>query len=319
MSKDGESAAAQFPFESRFTKVEGFDIHYVETGSGKPVLFVHGNPTSSYVWRNVVPKVSAGTGRRAIALDLLGFGKSEKPPRVEYTLKLHAQILQGFIEKLKLENLVLMGEDWGGPLAAHYAIYHPREIEGLALQETFLWPMSYEDDFEPKFRFPFKLMRSPLGYLFTQVFNIMTRKLIPENCPISPESLDYYIKSTPTIHSRKAIGAFPKLLPVQGKPKASFDFFMEIQEGLSTIGFPVLWVKASPGVVPSDDYPPSLRKFEAVKRQIPHMVVKSFGPGHHFLAEENPNRVSDLLIEWVQSLRLGIGTGAGLQPTRAIR
>jgi len=157
------SPESRFPFESRYTKVQGFDIHYVEEGSGAPVLFVHGNPTSSYAWRNVIPGVARATGRRAVALDLLGFGKSEKPNRVDYSLKLHSEVLQGVIENLDLRNVVLVGEDWGGPLAAYYAIHHQENVDGLALQETFLWPMTYEDDFAPRFRAPFAPSPPPSG------------------------------------------------------------------------------------------------------------------------------------------------------------
>ena len=152
--------------------------------------------------------------------------------------------------------------------------------------ESFLWPMTWKDDFSPEFRMPFRLMRSPFGYLFTQVFNIMTRKLIPQHCPISQDSLNHYINSTPTIRSRNALGAFPKLLPIGGKPRASFEFFEELQQGLRTFTAPVMWIKATPGVVPSDDYPPQAKRLGQVQSLIPHMVIKQFGPGHHFLAED---------------------------------
>ncbi|HLF98333.1 MAG TPA: alpha/beta fold hydrolase [Methylococcaceae bacterium] len=308
MSTEGKfqlpSPPSAFPFESRYVKVDGFRIHYLEVGEGEPVLFFHGNPTSSYLWRNVIGPVAEATSRRVIAFDLLGFGKSDKPA-VQYTLKLHAEIVAGFIRRLGLKRLILVGDDWGGPLAANYALRHRDDVQGLALMESFLWPMTWEDDFEPKFRVPFKLMRSPLGYLFTQVFNIMIKKLIPENCPISPEALNHYIESCPTVASRKAIGSFPKLLPVGGKPKASHDFFLELQEGLKSFQTPVLWIKATPGVVPSDDYPPQRKRLSEVQALLPHMVIRQFGPGHHFLAEERPERVAELVSEWIAEIRQG--------------
>ncbi|MBI3479302.1 MAG: hypothetical protein HY016_02940 [Nitrosomonadales bacterium] len=167
--------------------------------------------------------------------------------------------------------------------------------------ESFLWPMTWEDDFSPEFRMPFKLMRSPLGYLFTQVFNIMTKKLIPEHCPISPDSLNHYINSCPTVASRRALATFPKLLPVEGKPKASHDFFTELQRGLKSFKTPAMWIKATPGVVPSDDYPPQRKRLGEVQALIPHMVIKQFGPGHHFLAEERPERVAELVSDWINT------------------
>lgn len=296
---DIPSPPAAFPFESRYTTVMGHRIHYVEAGSGDPVLFFHGNPTSSYLWRNVIGPVSRATSRRVIALDLLGFGRSDKPTAIEHTLQLHADVIEGFINNLGLKKLILVGDDWGGPLATHYAVRHRDNVQGIALMESFLWPMTWQEDFDPKFRAPFKLMRSPLGYLFTQVFNIMTKKLIPEHCPISRDALNYYIDSCPTVASRKALGTFPKLLPIEGEPKASHDFFMEIHAGLKTFTAPVMWIKATPGVVPSDDYPPQRKRLDEMKALIPQMVIKQFGPGHHFLAEERPERVAELVAQWI--------------------
>lgn len=298
----------EFPFESRFTNVEGFNIHYVEHGSGDPVLFFHGNPTSSYLWRNVFPRVAQASGQRAIAFDLLGFGKSDKPNNIDYSLKTFADIVEGFIDNLKLKNPILVGDDWGGLFAANYAVHHLENVRGLGLMETFLWPMTWQNDFAPEFRGPFKMMRSPLGFVFVQVLNIMTKKLIPQHCPISKESLAYYLNSTPSVRSRKAMAALPRLLPVAGKPAASYDFFMELQNLLAGIRFPVMWIKATPGIVPTDDYPPTLKRLEDLKKKIPHMVVKQFGPGHHFLAEENPERVAKLLVDWMRE--------AGLVSTR---
>lgn len=293
------SPPSDFPFESKYTEVMGYRLHYVEVGSGDPIVFFHGNPTSSYLWRNVISPVASATSRRVIAFDLLGFGKSDKPNNLTHTLQLHAKVIEGFIQNLGLNNLTLVGDDWGGPLATHYAVHHKGNVKGLILMESFLWPMTWEDDFSPEFRMPFKLMRSPVGYLFTQVFNIMTKKLIPEHCPISQDALNYYINSCPTIGSRNALGSFPKLLPVEGKPKASYDFFMEIQDGLKIFKAPVMWIKATPGVVPSDDYPPQRKRLDEMKVLIPHMVIQSFGPGHHFLAEERPERVVELVAGWV--------------------
>lgn len=298
------SPPSAFPFESKYADVMGHKIHYVDVGSGEPILFFHGNPTSSYLWRNVIVPVAKATSRRVIAFDLLGFGKSDKP-NIKHTLKLHADIIDGFIKGLELKNLILVGDDWGGPLATYYAVHHRENVQGVALMESFLWPMTWQGDFEPKFRTPFKLMRSPFGYVFTQVFNIMTKKLIPEHCPISPDALNYYIDSCPTIASRKAIGSFPKLLPIEGKPKESYDFFLEIQQGLKSFKAPVMWIKATPGVVPSDDYPPQAKRLDEVKALIPHMVIRPFGPGHHFLAEERPERVAELVSGWVNEIQKG--------------
>ena len=295
--------SAAYPFESRYAEVNGYRIHYIEEGHGAPILFIHGNPTYSYLYRNVLPRVAKETRRRCIAMDLLGFGRSDKP-NLNYTVRLHAGMVEGFIQVLALRDLVLVADDWGGPLGTSYALHHSPNVQGMALMETFLWPMTWNDDFSPEFRTPFRLMRSPLGFLMVQVMNMMIKKLIPQHCPMSPEAMRHYLEVFPTISSRKAMRLFPKLIPIEGQPKESYEFFMEIQKGLPHIQFPFVWIKAKPGIVPCDDFPASLKRLEDLKQKIPHLVVKDFGPGHHFLAEDNPERLSDLLIEWIRENKL---------------
>lgn len=291
-----------YPFTSRSVDVHGHRIHYVEHGDGPPVLFLHGNPTSSYLWRDVLPHVATQTGRRGIALDLLGFGRSDKPRHVKYSLDLHARIVQGFVDALELRDIVLVADDWGGPLGMHDVVTRPNRYLAAILMETFLWTFTFRDDFEPKFRLPFRLMRGPLGYLFVQVLNMMTTKVIPEHCPITPEGLQHYLDSMPTVRSRRAMLAFVRLNPLHGRPKASVEFIERIREGLPRLDVPVTWLKASPGVVPNDDYPPSLQKLSELSKLMPRLCVKDFGPGHHFLAEERPGRVVELVTETIQQL-----------------
>lgn len=292
---------AEYPFESKFVTVEGFKIHYVEEGTGAPILFIHGNPTSSYVWRNVLGPVAAATGRRAIAFDLLGLGRSANPD-VRYTLDLHARVVAGIIEALGLRDVILVAEDWGGPLGAHWAVRHPADVRGMILFETFLWPMTWANDFAPKFRTPFRIMRSPVGFLMVQVMNMMVKRLIPQNCPISREALARYVEDLPTVRSRRAMRAFPCLLPVEGEPAESAAFFSELEDGLRRFDRPVVWLLPSPGIVLSDEFPPSLKRLDWLKERIRRLDVRPYGPGHHFLAEEDPQRVSEKVVEAIRTI-----------------
>lgn len=296
------ASRATYPFRSDHVEVLGHRIHYVEHGEGKPVLFLHGNPTSAYVWRNVLPHVAEQTGRRGVAMDLLGFGASDKPDDLPYSLDLHARVVAGFVDALGLTDVVLVAEDWGGPLGMFDVTRRPSRYQAAILMETFLWTFTFEDDFEPKFRTPFRLMRGPLGFFFVQVLNMMTKKVIPEHCPITEEGLRHYLDAMPTIRSRRAMREFVGLNPLHGKPQASVDFIEGIRAALPSLEVPVTWLKATPGVVPSDDYPPSLRKLDELQRLLPSLVLEPFGPGHHFLAEENPARVVALVVEAIRRL-----------------
>ena len=104
-----DTISAAFPFDSKFIEVAGSQLHYVEEGDGDPILFLHGNPTSSYLWRNVIPYLSSQG--RCIALDLIGMGKSDKPD-IEYRFIDHVKYVEGFIETLDLSNLTLVIHDW---------------------------------------------------------------------------------------------------------------------------------------------------------------------------------------------------------------
>jgi haloalkane dehalogenase len=287
---------------SHYIDVGGHTIHYLEAGSGAPIVFIHGNPTSSYVWRNVLGPVSQGTRRQSLALDLLGFGRSSKPD-CKYTLALHASIVAGFVERLHLQDVILVAEDWGAPLAVAYAIEHPDNVRGVALMETFLWQLDWKRDFMPCVRAMFRAVRGPMGFVLIQVMNQLTRRMLPRYCPISADALNHYINASPTIRSRRAMREFPQLLPIAGHPRSSAEFFDELVSGVIHASWPLLWVQATPGLVPSKKHVPSLGPLLELACQVPRMEFADFGPGGHFLAEENPERLAEVLTEWITRLR----------------
>jgi haloalkane dehalogenase len=287
----------QSSLEARDIEVAGYRIHYIETGRGAATVFVHGNPTSSHLWRNVLGPVARGTRRRCIALDLLGFGESDRPA-IRYSLPLHASILSGFIEKLGLTDVALVAEDWGGPLAAAYAGAHPANVHSVALMGTFLWPLDWQADFRPCIRALFKSLRSPFGFVSLQLMNMLTRTMLPRYSSIGAQDLQHYIDSFPTVRSRRAMRMFTQLLPINGRPAESHRFIVETAQACAAASWPLLWIKATPGLIPADDYPPSLASLEAFRQRVPRLTLKEFGPGQHFLAEEDPQRLADLLVEW---------------------
>jgi haloalkane dehalogenase len=307
--------SADFPSRSRYVIAGGYRIHYVEAGEGDPVLFIHGNPTSSYLWRNVMPKIAHDLGMRGIALDLLGFGKSDHRDDVGYTVRLHADIVEAFIEKLDLKNLILVMHDWGGPLGASYAVNHRDNVSGLAFMETFVWPIVWKD--LGKFAPVFWLFRSPLGYLMIQVMNLFVNTVLPgsvlhrEN--VSEEVMRHYREPFPTIGSRKAIRAFQQLLPIAGRPAESDAFIEEIQNKLQSVKFPILWIKATPGAIVSKETEYHLH---ILQKMLPQLIIKDFGPGLHYLQEDDPAKIADLLTEWVHQFRRGSG-GVPMEVNRA--
>lgn len=295
--------SAAFPFESRFVEVSGHRVHYVEAGRGAPVLFVHGNPTSSYIWRNILPKVASDAGRRGIALDLLGFGRSGKLEGGEYTLDLHAEVLESFIEKLGLVGLVLVLHDWGGPLGMRYAVRHPGNVQGIVLMETFLWDLAWRDfgKLSPVFR----LLRSPAGYLLLQVMNFFVNGILPGSVlrkeHMTREIMEQYRAPFPTVVSRRAVRLFPQMIPIEGKPEESRRFIEEIDLNVAKLACPFLWIKATPGAIISKD---TEYRLTALAARLPRFTVKEFGPGLHYLQEDDPLRLAELITGWIRDHHL---------------
>lgn len=134
--------AGQMPFRRRVARVGGYAVHFVDEGEGVPVVMVHGNPTWSYLWRHVIGRL-AGRGLRLVAPDLVGLGLSSKPSRVEaHSLTLHVEMVAGLMDLLDLKRAVVVGQDWGGPIAAGAAHRRPERVAGAVFANTAIWAPS---------------------------------------------------------------------------------------------------------------------------------------------------------------------------------
>jgi len=129
-----EDFEGTWPFKPQFCEAAGFRQHYVDEGSGRPVLLLHGQPTWGYIWRAFIPALAAT--HRVIVPDHMGFGKSETPPDRNYTLRTHVENLTALIEALDLRDITLVMQDWGGPIGVGYAVRHPERIHSLVLMNT---------------------------------------------------------------------------------------------------------------------------------------------------------------------------------------
>ena len=215
---DAEGISAEFPFESHYADVEGSRMHYVEEGAGDPILFLHGNPTSSYLWRNIIPHLS-GQGR-CIAPDLVGFGKSDKPD-IGYRFFDHVSYVDGFIERLGLENITFVIHDWGSALGFHYAMRHEDNVKGLAFIEAFLGTWSWKNFPIKDVKTAFRMFRTPgVGWIMIVPMNAFLKRVLPKQVVrmLTDEELDRYKEPFPTLRSRKPIWRMPLDVPIDGKP-----------------------------------------------------------------------------------------------------
>jgi len=275
----------------------------VEEGGGEnPILFLHGNPTSSYLWRNIIPTV-AGKNNRCIALDLIGFGKSDKPD-IDYNFRDHYKYVKEFIDKLQLgskKNLIMVGHDWGGVLGFWYAFNHQENIKGMALMETFPFTLSI-NDFPPEFAKLLQAFRTQgSGYELIQVQNVFVEQVIPSavfNKPnLSEAMMRHYREPFPTIESRKPIRRFPEMLPLDPKVESeAYTIIQKLETALSEFKFPKLLIKGNPGAV----IPESRAKW--LKERMPDLIIKDIGPGIHYLQEDNPEGIGNSILKWISKI-----------------
>ncbi len=284
-----------FPFEPNYVEVHGSKMHYVDEGEGDPILFLHGNPTSSYLWRNIIPyMVPHG---RCIAPDLIGMGKSDKP-NIGYRFFDHSKYLEGFIEALGLKNITLVIHDWGSGLGLHYAMRHEANIKGIAFMEAIIKTVNWAD-FPPDFRTGFKLMRTPgIGWFMVSVMNGFVKQVLPQAIvrDLTDEEKRQYAAPYPTIASRKPTRQWPCEIPIEGKPADVHDAVSTYSQKFQQSNLPKLLFHATPGglIQPSD--------VAWCEENYKNLKTVHIGDGLHFIQEDNPHLIGEEIAKWHATL-----------------
>lgn len=206
-------SSADYTFEPNFASVKSSSIHYIDKKACSECetvfLFLHGNPTSSYLWRNIILQLMSFG--RCVAPDLIGFGKSGKPD-IEYTFQDHYDYILEFIELLKLDNIILVLHDWGGAIGFHFARKHPEKIKGIVFMETFCKPMEW-NALDPLARWLFKKFKDPKkGQKWNGRYNVFLRFILPfsMNRKLSKFEKKKYNEPFKSLDSRKPVIKFPK-------------------------------------------------------------------------------------------------------------
>lgn len=288
-----QEISADFPFESRFVEVNGQTIHYVEQGEGDPILFLHGNPTSSYLWRNILPY--AAQQGRAIALDLIGMGQSSKPD-LGYRFADHVPFVDGFIAALGLKNVTLVIHDWGSALGFHYAHRYPENVRGIAFMEALIRPMNWSG-FPRDFRVGFRLMRTPgIGWLMISGLNMFVNKILPSAVvrDLTAEEMAHYRAPYPNAKSRLPLRQWPCEIPIEGQPADVHAIVDGYSRWLGETDLPMILFYGTPGG--------TIQKsgLDWCRDTIKNLDVVDIGPGIHFLQEDNPHLIGQELLSWLQ-------------------
>lgn len=287
--------SAEFPFASRYVEVHGSRMHYVEEGSGDPILFLHGNPTSSYLWRNIIPYLVPHG--RCIAVDLIGMGKSDKPD-LAYRFFDHSKYVEGFIETLGLSQIMFVVHDWGTALGFHYARRHPGNVKALAFMEAIVRPMRWAG-FPRDFKLGFKLMRTPgVGWFMISVMNVFLKQIMPKTIvrELTAEEKLRYAEPFPTVASRKPVRRWPCEIPIDGAPADVDEAVSVYSQWLQETSLPKLLFHADPGGIID------AQTLEWCRRHFPYLETVNIGPGIHYLQEDNPHLIGEELAAWYRGL-----------------
>ncbi|MFY0679547.1 MAG: haloalkane dehalogenase [Thalassovita sp.] len=272
-------------------------MSYLEVGSGDPVLFVHGNPTSSYLWRNVMPHVA--DTHRAIAVDLIGMGGSGKPD-IAYTFADHARFLDAFVAEMGLTNVTLVGHDWGAALAWDFARRNPDVVTRLAFMEGVLPPAmpqpSYEamgEEMGGMFR---ALQDQEQGYQMVMEGNFFVEGILPMmiNRPLGDEAKAAYGAPYATVESRLPTWMWPREVPIGGAPASNVQLMEDIQAFMGQTDMPVLLTYAEPGVL----VPPQAVPFYS--NLIGDLEAVFIGQGLHFIQEDQPVAIGRAIADWIR-------------------
>jgi haloalkane dehalogenase len=280
--------------------VDVLDSHiaYQDSGAGEPtVLFLHGNPTTAHLWRNVTPHVAGQA--RTLAPDLIGMGASGRPD-IEYRFVDHARYLDAFIDALELPELVLVGHDWGGALAQDWAARHPGRTRGIVLSETFLRPMTWAD-YPPPVDGLFQAIRTPgVGEQMVLQDNWFIEVALRATNPgISDADLAAYRAPYPDPASRRPLLQWGRQHPVEGEPADVYDRVVAYDKWLA--GTPevakLLLTIEPPGLVSADVE-------QWARDNIAALEVESVGPAGHHAPEDQPDAIGHAVAGWLTRHRL---------------
>ena len=282
----------EFNFTSNYASVLGSKIHYVDEGSGDVIVLVHGNPTSSYLWRNVIPTLAQT--HRVIALDLVGMGKSDKP-NIDYTYQDHTKYFNAFVESLELKDITLVLHDWGGAIGLDYARKNPDNVKQIAMMEAVTRPMTW-DEADPVTKILFKKFRDEeAGYELIVEDNYFVEKLLPmmSGRKLSEVEMNNYREPYLQESDRKPVRVWPQEIPISGTPEGNTIDITQNYEYLKNANVPVLFIHADPGIIYTKDFVNSL------DRDIERATFANIGECLHYLQEAQPTKLANVISQWI--------------------
>jgi haloalkane dehalogenase len=290
MSEPAISAADRH--DRRRVAVLDSEMAYVDTGRGRPVVFLHGNPTSSYLWRNVIPH--AARVARCLAPDLIGMGRSGKAPAGSYRFVDHARYLDAWFDALALRDVTLVIHDWGSALGFDWARRHPDRVAGLVYMEALVCPLTW-DDWPESARKIFQLMRSPAGEELVLQKNVFVERILPASImrKLGDDEMDAYRGPfREPGESRRPTLTWPREIPIDGEPADVVRIVSDNASWLAKSSTPKLFINAEPGSILVGAQRELCRTWPNQRE----VTVR----GLHFVQEDSPADIGRAVAEFVE-------------------
>lgn len=274
-------------------EVLGSRMAYVDVGKGRPIVLLHGNPTSSFLWREVIAALD-GHGRR-IAPDLIGMGDSAKIDSL-YRFDDHRHYLDGFMEEMGLDSdVVLVGHDWGGALLFDWAARHEAAVDAIAYMETIVAPLEW-DDWPEAARNAFQAMRTDAGEPMVLGKNFFVERILPSSVlrELEPEVMEEYRRPFPTPETRIPTLRWPREIPIGGSPPDMVETVSRFSVFMAQTEIPKLFINADPGSI-------LVGAQRELVRTWPNQREVTV-PGLHFIQEDSGREIGREIGEFLDSL-----------------
>ena len=289
---------AEMRYPKKRVGVNGLEMAYVDEGKGDPIVFLHGNPVSSYLWRNILPHLE-GKGR-LIAPDLIGMGDSGRLPNSgpgEYRFVQHRAYLAALFEQIGVrEKVTLVIHDWGSALGFHWAHRHPQAVKGIAYMEAIVRPLSW-GDWPDQSRNAFKGLRSEGGEEMVLEKNFFVEKLLPHAILRTLDEAEMAEYRRPFLEpgeSRRPTLTWPREIPIDGDPADVVKIVGDYADWFAEGDVPKLFVDADPGAILVGKQ----REFCRAWPNQTNVTVK----GHHFIQEDSPEEIGRAIADWYSTL-----------------
>jgi haloalkane dehalogenase len=285
------------PLTKSYMTVNGKQMAYHESGDGSPIVFLHGNPTSSYLWRNIIPHLSDRA--RCIAPDLIGQGDSAKLDDTgpgSYRFVEHREYLDGLLDQLDLgDRVIFVVHDWGSALGFDWANRHRHRVAGIAYMEAIVRPVTW-DEWPERSRPIFQAFRSPDGEEMIIGKNLFVEAVLPRSIirDLAAEEFDEYRRPFIEPQHRRPTLTWPRQIPIDGEPADVANIAQSYADWLVTADLPKLFINADPGAILIG----AQREF---CRTWPNQTEITVA-GYHFLQEDSPHQIGAAIANWLPTV-----------------